>query len=176
MAFRIHHELATLNGFCLTAVRLLALARLGTAQRVRLEDEIVARGGAVVRPLPVAAFVVRLNPEAMLLAEIGDFTRFRNGKQLARYCGLAPVNCSSGERQRQSGIGKACNGDLRRVLIEASHRLSRYTPRWCQMKRHLIGEGKKQSVATVAVANRWIRRLHYEMTHPVAATQEDPAT
>jgi len=105
---------------------------------------------------------------AMLLAEIGDFTRFRNGKQLSRYCGLAPVNCSSGERERQSGIGKACNGDLRRVLIEASHRLSRYVPRWREMKKHLLRQGKKRAVATVAVANRWLRRLHYEMTCPVA--------
>ena len=104
---------------------------------------------------------------AMLLAEIGDFTRFRNGKQLSRYCGLAPVNCSSGERERQSGIGKACNGDLRRVLIETSHRLSRYTPRWREMKNHLLRQGKKRSVATVAVANRWLRRLHYEMVRPV---------
>lgn len=105
---------------------------------------------------------------AMLLAEIGDFTRFRNGKQLSRYCGLAPVNCSSGERERQSGIGKACNGDLRRVLIEASHRLSRYVPRWREMKNHLLRQGKKRSVATVAVANRWLRRLHYDMTCLIA--------
>jgi transposase len=102
----------------------------------------------------------------MLLAEIGDFTRFRNGKQLSRYCGLAPVNCSSGERERQSGIGKACNGDLRRMLIEASHRLSRYVPRWRDMKNHLLRQGKKKAVAAVAVANRWLRRLHYDMTRP----------
>ena len=102
---------------------------------------------------------------AMLLAEIGDFSRFRNGKQLSRYCGLAPVNCSSGQRDRQTGIGKACNGDMRRLLIEASHRLSRYSPRWKAMKAKLVDQGKKKSVATVAVANRWLRRLHYIMTH-----------
>ncbi len=112
---------------------------------------------------------------AMLLAEIGDFSRFRNGKQLSRYCGLAPVNCSSGERQRQSGIGKACNGDLRRILIEASHRLSRYVPRWRQMKQHLISQGKRRPVAAVAVANRWLRRLHFEMTRPADVVQEDVA-
>ena len=104
---------------------------------------------------------------AMLLAEIGDFSRFRNGKQLSRYCGLAPVNDSSGERDRQLGIGKACNGDLRRLLVETSHRLSRYVPRWRQMKAHLLKRGKKRSVATIAVANRWLRGLHYEMTRPL---------
>ena len=104
---------------------------------------------------------------AEALAEIGDFSRFRNGKQLSRYCGLAPVNDSSGERDRQLGIGKACNGDLRRLLVETSHRLSRYVPRWRQMKAHLLKRGKKRSVATIAVANRWLRGLHYEMTRPL---------
>jgi transposase len=108
---------------------------------------------------------------AVLLAEIGDFTRFRNGKQLSRYCGLAPVNDSSGERDRQFGIGKACNGDLRRLLIEVSHRLSRYTPRWRAMKQHLLRNGKKRAVATVAIANRWLRRLHFEMTRPLTGEE-----
>ena len=109
---------------------------------------------------------VGLITAAILLAEIGDFHRFRSGKQLCRYCGMAPVNMSSGDRDYQRGIGKECNGDLRRMLIEASHRLSRYVPRWKAMKDRLIRNGKKRAVATVAVANRWLRRLHFEMTHP----------
>ena len=108
---------------------------------------------------------------AALLAEIGDFARFKNGKALSRYCGLAPVNHSSGERDRQLGIGRACNGDLRRMLIEASHRLSRTVPRWQKMKKDLLRNGKKRAVATVAVANRWLRRLYYEMTQPTPTTE-----
>lgn len=145
--------------------------KLAEAER-RLQPAVAAAPGS---DHLLAQPGIGLVTAAMLLAEIGDFTRFRNGKQLSRYCGLAPVNCSSGERQHQSGIGNACNGDLRRVLIEASHRLSRYTPRWHDMKRRLICEGKQRSVATVAVANRWIRRLHYEMTQAVPAAQEELA-
>ena len=111
---------------------------------------------------------VGLITAAILLAEIGDFHRFRNGKQLCRFCGMAPINQSSGERDYQKGIGHACNGDLRRMLIEASHRLSRYVPRWKTMKANLIRKGKKRAVATVAVANRWLRRLHFEMTQPIS--------
>lgn len=101
---------------------------------------------------------------ATLLAEVGDFSRFKNGKQLSRYCGLAPVNDSTGGNDKQKGIGSACNGGLRRILIELSHRLSRYVPRWSKMKKDLIKRGKSRAVATVAVANRWLRRLHYDMT------------
>lgn len=107
----------------------------------------------------------------VILAEIGNFSRFRNGKQLSRYCGLAPINNSSGERDQQTGIGKACNGGLRRVLIEASHRLSRHEPRWGAMKRHLLSEGKKRAVAAVAVANRWLRTLHYQMTREIPSQE-----
>ena len=114
---------------------------------------------------------VGLITAATLLAEIGDFSRFRTGKRLSRYCGIAPVNRSSGNRDAQSGIGKACNSGLRRILIEASHRLSRYAPRWKEMKAHLISVGKKRAVAAVAVANRWIRWLHHEMTRPLTAEE-----
>ena len=132
-----------------------------TAAEKRLKPAVENAPGSV---LLLSQPGIGLVTAGMLLAEIGDFTRFRNGKQLSRYCGLAVVNDSSGERERQLGIGKACNGDLRRMLIEASHRLSRYVPRWRDMKNHLLRQGKKKAVATVAVANRWLRRLHYEMT------------
>ena len=111
---------------------------------------------------------VGVTTAATLLAEIGDFSRFANGKKLSRYCGVAPVNNSTGGNEKQKGIGKACNGGLRRVIIELSHRLSRYVPRWSRMKADLIKQGKSRSVAAVAVANRWLRRLHYDLTATAA--------
>src|SRR5512134_1089654 len=58
-----------------------------------------------------------------LRAEIGRFDRFRNGKQLSRFCGLSPRNASSGQRQADAGLVRACPKALRAVLIEAAHRL-----------------------------------------------------
>jgi transposase len=43
-----------------------------------------------------------------LLAFVGRFDRFSNGKQLARYCGLSPKNSSSGEREADGGLINAC--------------------------------------------------------------------
>ena len=42
-----------------------------------------------------------------LRAEVGRFDRFRNGKQLARFCGLSPCNASSGQRTADAGLIKA---------------------------------------------------------------------
>jgi transposase len=100
---------------------------------------------------------------ATLRAEIGRFDRFRNGKQLARFCGLSPRNASSGQRQADAGLVKAGNPELRAALIELAHRLVRYEPRWAQLGRTWKDAGKPGSVRAAAVANRWVRWLHHEM-------------
>jgi transposase len=107
---------------------------------------------------------VGLVTAAALRAEIGRFDRFRTGKQLARFCGLSPRNASSGQRQADAGLIKAGNPELRAVLIELAHRLIRYEPRWRALAVGLKGRGKAGSLAAAAVANRWVRWLHHEMT------------
>lgn len=117
---------------------------------------------------PVVAKLVQqpgigLVTAAVMRAEIGSFRRFRNGKQLARYCGLTPRNASSGQRQADAGLVKAGNAHLRAVLIEAAHRLGRLDARWKQMKEDLRTRGKSGSVTAAAVANRWVRGLVHQM-------------
>jgi transposase len=96
-------------------------------------------------------------------ADIGRFDRFRNGKQLSRFCGLSPRNASSDQRQADAGLIKAGNPELRRVLTQAAHRLIRYEPRWrvvaCQMK----ARGQPTLLVVAAVANRWMRSLYHEL-------------
>lgn len=98
-----------------------------------------------------------------LRAEIGRFDRFRTGKQLARFCALTPRNASSGNRQADAGLVKAGNRELRRVLIEAGHRLKRWDERWVAFADRMKDRGKPSNVITAAVANRWVRGLYYEM-------------
>ena len=94
-----------------------------------------------------------------LRAELGTVDRFRHGKQLSRYCGTTPCNRSSGRRQADAGLVRQANHELRTVVIEAAHRLVRWDPKWKTLKQHLINQGKPRSVATAAVANRWLRWL-----------------
>lgn len=104
-------------------------------------------------------------------AEIGSFDRFRNGKQLARYCAVTPKNVSSGKRQADGGLIQAGNLRLRTMLVETAHRLARYVPKWKKLKDRLKAAGKPGSVAAAAVANRWIRSLYWDMqeTQTIAA-------
>lgn len=98
-----------------------------------------------------------------LRAEIGRFDRFRTGKQLARFCGLSPRNASSGNRQSDAGVIKAGNPELRRVIVQAAQRLTRYDNHWLEMACRLKSKGKRKCVIIAAVANRWMRQMFHQM-------------
>ena len=100
----------------------------------------------------------------MLAAWIGRFDRFKNGKQLARYCGLSPRNASSGARQADAGLINAANPALRAILIQAAHRLMRTSDRWATLANRLLKKGKPKCVVIAAVANRWVRSMHHRLT------------
>ena len=126
----------------------------------RLEE--VTADDPVIRRLLEEAGVGRITAWT-LRAEIGCFDRFRNGKQLSRFCGLTPRNASSGQRQADAGLIKAGNPELRATLVEMAHRLARYVPRWKTFKLNLKARGKTGSEAAAAIANRWTRGLYHRM-------------
>ena len=74
---------------------------------------------------PVAASLQAMRGVALVaavtvVAEIGDFRRFTNARQLMAYLGLVPSEHSSGSTVRRAGITKAGNALARRVLIEGA--------------------------------------------------------
>lgn len=102
---------------------------------------------------------------ATLLAELGQVSRFRNAKQLSRFCGVSPRNASSGSRQADAGLIKASNPELRRVLIETAQRLILHDEYWNEFKQRMREQGKPYCVIVAAVANRWLRKMY----HPLKA-------
>jgi transposase len=93
-----------------------------TARIVRLEQ---ALGDVLsewsLKPLVQALQALRGVPliAAMtLVAELQDFLRFDNPRQLMGYVGLAPSEHSSGPQRRQGRITKAGNSAARRMLVE----------------------------------------------------------
>jgi transposase len=135
------------------------LVRLDQAlAQVALRLREVAEGDVVIQHL-LEQPGIGLVTACALRAEIGLFERFRNGKQLARFCGLSPRNASSGARQADAGLIRAGNALLRATLIEAAQRLTRCDPRWKAFKARLRARGKPGSVIAAAVANRWVRGL-----------------
>ena len=63
---------------------------------------------------------VELTGAVILIAELGDLTRFDTPRKLMSYLGLTPSEYSSGERRRQGGFTKAGNTHARRALVEGA--------------------------------------------------------
>jgi transposase len=116
-----------------------------------------------------------------LIAEIGDFHRFSHPRELASWLGITPSEYSSGESQHRGHITKSGNRHARRLLVEAAWHY-RHPPRrptagpdpsdraWQAQIRlahrhhHLTYQGKRATVATVAVARELAAFLWAEMT------------
>jgi len=126
-----------------------------------------------------------------LIAEIGDFARFRHPRELASWLGITPTEYSSGASQHRGHITKAGNRHARRLLVEAAWHY-RHQPRrpaagpvsdraWqAQVRlharhRHLTAQGKRPTVATVAIARELAAFLWADLTDQPARAQEATA-
>ncbi len=90
----------------------------------------------------------------LLRAVVGRFDRFKNGKQLSRYCGVTPCNASSGKRQADSGLVPAGHEDLRAALIQLAKRLPRHVLRWKEFKARLISRSERRKLQRTPVKRR----------------------
>jgi len=131
---------------------------------------------------------------AMLIAELGDLSRFAKPRQLMAYLGLVPSEHSSGTSIKRGGLTKAGNSAARRLLIEAAWcyrfpaRVSRELllrqenqpkpireiawkgqVRLCARYRRLARTGKPANVVTAAIAREltgfiWAIARHVPVT------------
>jgi transposase len=112
------------------------IARLEQAMRDALPEW-------TLRPLVQALHALRgvqLVAAMTLVAELQDFTRFANPRQLMSYVGLVPGEYSSGPKRRQGSITKAGNSAARRMLVEVAWHYQhspRVTPIIATRQEHL---------------------------------------
>lgn len=64
---------------------------------------------------------IKAHTALAFVAEVGDFSRFQEASNFASWLGLVPGECSSGDKTRRTGITKAGNTHLRKLLIEVSY-------------------------------------------------------
>jgi transposase len=101
-----------------------------------------------------------------MIATIGNFKEFKNGRELAAFLGVVPRQHSSGGKQNLLGISKRGDGYLRTLLIHGARSVIRYAESkqdknpWLM---NLIGRRNK-NIAAVALANKNIRIIWAMMT------------
>jgi transposase len=91
-----------------------------------------------------------------LVAEIGDFSRFRSAAELMAFVGLVPTEHSSGEKRRQGSITKVGNSHVRRLLVEAAWHARRRPKVGYELARRQRG----QDAAVVERSWRCQQRLY----------------
>ena len=91
-----------------------------------------------------------------VLAELGDWTRFRNADAVVSYAGLDPGVRASDGRRKDLKITKAGSPLLRWCMIQLAQRMKRYSARWRSQFERIAGKAGKKK-ATVAIARRLLR-------------------
>jgi len=184
--YGLHRQLTELGHDCVVIAPSLIPVRAGDRVKTDRRDALMLaklhRAGELT-----AVWVPDTAHEAMrgiasivavtVVAEVGDFNRFDNPRQLMAYLGLTPSEHSSGASVRRGGITKAGSSLARRALVEGawSYRMQARVSRklldrieglpqavrdiaWkgqlrmCQRYRHLMAAGKPKVVATTPIA------------------------
>ena len=109
-------------------IRALAALRNEVEAAAEARDDLLAEYRAAVAAGPLSAEVEALQSikgcafslAAAFASEVGDFSRFRSGRQVTAYFGLAPKQRSSADSVRLGGISGAGNALVRRLAVEGS--------------------------------------------------------
>jgi transposase len=107
-----------------------------------------------------------------LFWEIGDFSRFKNGKKFSSYFGLTPCPFASGTMKREQGISKNGRKSLRKIAIELAWLWRRWQPQsklTMKWEPFLKQKGRARKTAIVAMARQLMVALwrHVMYNEPI---------
>jgi transposase len=117
---------------------------------VALEKKVSSQSAGKALPKGLGSLTA-----ALLGAEILDWKRFKNRRQVASYTGLCPSEHSSGERRKQGSVSKHGNPRIRHHLVEAVWRLEKWQPDYPPIQKLITAKGTRtRKRMAVAVARR----------------------
>ena len=107
---------------------------------------------------------VKTRTAISFIVETGDFHRFAKGSIYGAYLGMAPGENSSGDKVHRTGISKAGNCHLRKLLIEASQGICKGSIGYKSKALKARQEGNPPEVIAYAdKANVRLRRKYYKL-------------
>src|SRR5215470_3843208 len=108
----------------------------------------------------------------VILAEIGDISRFGSARKLAAWAGLTPTVRGSDLKVRHGHISKQGSAWLRWVLGEAAQTAKRHPDFAASYQAIARRRGKK--IATTAIARRLLTRAYHLLTDASQASRQQP--
>ena len=108
----------------------------------------------------------------VMVAEIGDITRFGSARKLASWAGLTPTVRGSDLKVRHGNISKQGSAWLRWVMNQAAQTAKR-SPEFAATYQAIVGRrGKK--IATIAIARKLLTRAWHLLNDMQAADAATP--
>lgn len=104
-----------------------------------------------------------IGPETatLLVAELGDITRFKDAKAVVAYIGLDPrVRQSGSSLKRNTRLTKRGSPYMRQALYMAATSAQRHDPELRATHEKKRAEGKRYKEATIVVARRLVARVY----------------
>jgi transposase len=114
------------------------------------------RGCQVIQQLPGVGPVLA----AVMVAEIGEVTRFTSARHLCSWAGLTPKHRESDTKVHRGRVTKQGSPLLRWAAIEAVQKMPADAG-WLVSTRELIAERRGRQIATVAVARKLLTLVFY---------------
>ena len=153
----------------LTAAVIVGLAPLIS----RIDGELHVRAKAdprvkVLRTLPGVGEFTAL----VMLAEIGDITRFPTARKLAAWAGLTPTVRGSDLKVRHGHISKQGSAWLRWVLNQAAQTAKR-SPEF-SASYAAIAKRRGKKIATIAISRKLLTRAWHLLSEMQAADASTP--
>lgn len=110
----------------------------------------------------------------LLIAELGDISRFRKAKNVASYFGLVPTLYASSDVRRLGRITKQGSGLMRRILVQDSWMAIRRSPA-LRIRYNRILKRRGKRVAIVAIA-RMLVEIAYRILRDKTEYKEELLT
>ena len=107
----------------------------------------------------------------VILAEIGDGTRFQTKRALASYAGLCPVVRESAGKKKRGAIGHHGSATLRWIMVQVAQVAARHSPAakgWHQQMK----KKKPTQVATIALARKLLMAVWAILRHGVCFEEQ----
>ena len=124
--------------------------------------DIVEKNKALKEMFDLATSIPGVGPilTLKLIVYTKMFTKFKNNRQLACYCGVAPFEHSSGSSVRgKTGVSKFANSDLKSTLHMATISSVQHNPDLKAYYERKVKEGKNKMSAINAVRNKLLYRI-----------------
>ena len=111
---------------------------------------------------------IGIESAAVILAEFGDFSKFKNASQMLSFAGLEPGYFQSGTSETTGRMVKHGSSYLRYALMNCAQTVVNYEPTFAMFYTKKRSEGKPHRVALSHVVKKLLRVIYTLQTENLA--------